>query len=63
VVLEGEGVVQPCTPMLRCKPLIPKSDTMAPYDTIMRGRCEDSAPYLLPARHHRTPGALRHAAL
>jgi len=36
---------------------------MAPYDTIMRRRCDDSAPYLLPAGDRGTPVALRHAAL
>src|SRR5262245_32146989 len=40
----------------------PKSDTMAPYDTILRGRYDDAAPYLLPAGDRGTPVALRHAA-
>src|SRR5262245_5297059 len=41
----------------------PKSDTMAPSDTIMRGRSDDSAPYLLPAGACGTLVALRHTAL
>src|SRR5215813_15261037 len=41
----------------------PKSDTIAPSDTIMRRRCDDSAPDLLPAGDCGTPVALRHAAL
>src|SRR4029453_8528211 len=49
-----------CTPTLRIIPPIQKSDTMAPSDTIMRGRCDDSAPYLLPAGDCGTPVALRH---
>jgi hypothetical protein len=36
---------------------------MAPHDTIVRGRCDDSAPYLLAAGDCGTPVALRHAAL
>ena len=36
---------------------------MAPYDTIMRGRCHDSAPRLLPAGRCGTPVVMRHAAL
>src|SRR6516165_6727707 len=52
-----------CTPTLRLIPPIQKSDTMAPSDTIMRRRCDDSTPYLLPAGDSGTPVALRHAAL
>src|SRR5262249_8284032 len=36
-----------CPPTLRLIPPIEKFDTMAPYDTIMRGHCDDSAPDLL----------------
>src|SRR5262245_8522389 len=36
---------------------------MAPYHTIMRGHCHDSAPRLLPTGDCGTPVALRHAAL
>src|SRR5437667_3092118 len=40
-----------------------KPGKMSPYHTFVRGRCDDSAPYLLPAGDGGTPGALRHAAL
>src|SRR5215470_9512618 len=52
-----------CTPTWRLIPPIQKSDTIAPSDTSMRGRCDDSVPYLLPAGDCGTPVALRHAAL
>src|SRR6059058_3830982 len=40
-----------------------KPGKMSPYHTFVRGRCYDSAPYLLPAGDRGTPVALRHAAL
>src|SRR5256885_9421760 len=40
-----------------------KPGKMSPYHTFVRGRCDDSAPYLLPAGDRGTPVALRHAAL
>ena len=62
-VMIRDGVPGSCTPTLRLIPPIQKSDTMAPSDTSMRGRYDDSAPYLLPAGDCGTPVALRHAAL
>src|SRR5262245_37628676 len=58
-----EQQVGSCTPTLRLIPPIQKSDTMAPSNTSMRGRCDDSAPYLRPAGDCGTPVALRYAAL
>jgi hypothetical protein len=52
-----------CTPTLRLIPPIQKSDTMTPSDTLMRGRCDDSVPYLRPTGDCGTPVAPRHAAL
>jgi hypothetical protein len=52
-----------CTLSLRIIPPLPKSGKMLPYHTIMRERCRDSAPCVLPACDFGMPMALRYAAL
>src|SRR5713101_8798344 len=52
-----------CTCTLRVIPPPPKLGTMLPYYTIVRGRCHDSAPCLLPVRDPGTLVALCHTAL
>src|SRR5262245_54843652 len=52
-----------CTSSVRVIPPLPKLGTMLPYYTIVRGRCHDSAPCVLPARDPGTLVALCHTAL
>jgi hypothetical protein len=57
------GGERSCTSSLRVIPPPPKPGTMLPYHTIVRGRCHDSVPCLLPTRAPGTLGALCHATL
>jgi hypothetical protein len=55
--------IRSCPSWLRIIPPTQESGKMAPYYIIMRGRCHDSAPRLLPAGGCGTPVVMRHVAL
>ena len=51
-----------CPSSLRILPPLPKPGTMLPYHTLMRERCRDAAPCVLPTRDFGRPMALRYVA-